>query len=70
MQTLQTRNYALLAGEGCGRGTYIIVRTHDNACTSRNTGIDAAEDFKRFRRAYDISGDTFDDECAKETFEL
>ena len=65
---LETVNYHLALGSGQGRGTYIIIRNRDGATTLRNTGSEAQADYARFKRAYDISGQSFDELCARETF--
>lgn len=68
MNSIETNNYALCAGSGCGIGTYIIVRKSDNACTLRNTGTDAQQDYKKLLQAYNMSGSSFDGLCAEEIF--
>lgn len=63
MRDLETRHYKLAVGTGAGAGTFIIIRTRDNATTLRNTGSEAEEQFKKLEREYNIAGQCFDDEC-------
>lgn len=68
MKSIETANYILAAGDGQGRGTYIIIRKADDACALRNTGSEALIAYKQFERALKRGVEYFDALCAKETY--
>lgn len=61
---LQTQNYHLMWANGQGRGTFIIERVADGFTTLRDTGVEAIEHYEMLLRRYNISGASFDAECA------
>jgi hypothetical protein len=67
-KNLETANYALLWGDGQGRGTFIIIRRADDTSTLRNTGSEAIAEYNRLLAIFKKDRSAFDAKCAKQVY--
>jgi hypothetical protein len=64
----ETSNYKLIVAPNTG-GCFFLERVADGHSTNLFTGSEGYEDYQQFRRAYNISGASFDILCSEYIFE-